>query len=73
MGDSFHRFHERCSRPSNRASCSMSDTSSQYLMMWILPVSTSMRSKRGTSSMNASYSSLVQKPITRWRGKNSQV
>ena len=51
-------------RARKRRSCSSSLTDSQYLIKMI-PERTSIRSNCGHVRMNSSYSSSVQKPITR--------
>ena len=48
----------------NRRSCSSSLTENQYLTSMI-PDRTSIRSNSGHERMNSSYSSSVQKPMTR--------
>merc|ERR1712078_458238 len=64
MGDSFQRFQDRRRRSWTRASCSSSETSSQYLRRMV-PLSTSIFSKGPTCSKNTSSSESEQKPMTR--------
>jgi hypothetical protein len=47
-----------------RFSCSVSLTENQYLIS-VIPLRTSMRSNSGHDRRNSSYSSSVQKPMTR--------
>ena len=51
-------------RPRKRSSCSSSVIENQYLIS-LMPERCSMLSKAGTERKNSSYSSSVQKPITR--------
>ena len=60
----FQRFSGWSRRAWKRRSCSSSETESQYLIKMI-PERWMIRSKRGQECMNSSYSSFVQKPITR--------
>ena len=48
-------------RLSKRASCSLSDTENQYLMIW-MPLRASIFSNSGAERKNSSYSASLQSP-----------
>ena len=64
IGESFHCRIGSSSRDLNRFCCSLSLTENQYFRSR-MPSSTSCRSKTGHCRVQRSYSSSVQKPITR--------
>lgn len=64
IGDSFHRRTGSSCRMAKRVRCSVRDTENQNLVRW-MPESTSIFSNAGACAMKVSYSSSVQKPMTR--------
>ena len=61
IGLSFHCLSGSLMRLSKRASCSLSDTENQYLMIW-MPLRASIFSNSGAERKNSSYSASLQSP-----------